>query len=70
MYRLNLSQTVLPRVLLAAFVLFVGLAWGVLETVGHALQVTDMRHVPLLYISPCAQDSLALANTSMEFLDL
>eukprot|EP00983_Pelagomonas_calceolata_P060552 1146433-Pelagomonas_calceolata.AAC.4 len=45
-------------------------AWDVLEAVARTLELADLGNVPILYVSPCAQDSLALANTSMEFLNL
>uniref|UniRef100_A0A7S3VGZ5 Beta-Casp domain-containing protein n=1 Tax=Dunaliella tertiolecta TaxID=3047 RepID=A0A7S3VGZ5_DUNTE len=47
-----------------------GVAWDVLEAVARTLELADLGNVPILYVSPCAQDSLALANTSMEFLNL
>lgn len=46
-----------------------GIAWDVIEAVANTLELSEV-HAPIVYISPCAKDSLALANTSMEFLDL
>lgn len=45
-----------------------GLAWFLIEEIAAALEAAGLAHVPLLYLGPAAQDSLALASTSMEFL--
>lgn len=45
-----------------------GVAWALLEAVSAALERAGCAHVPLVLAGPVARDSLALANTSMDFV--
>jgi hypothetical protein len=46
-----------------------GAAWSVIEGLAGVLEAAELlENVPLLYVSPAAHDSLALAVTCTEYL--
>ncbi|KAK9810223.1 hypothetical protein WJX72_006960 [[Myrmecia] bisecta] len=45
-----------------------GLAFEILEQVGKALKTAGLAHIPMFYISPAAEDSLAHGTVGMEWL--
>lgn len=50
------------------FLIAPGAAWPLIELLVQQLDQYGLQHCPLLYVSPAAKGSLALACTSSEFL--